>query len=231
MESKKFIVLDVEGMSNKRPYNIGYIVADRNGNVFKKRSFAILSTIIENLKDCEQAKEMTNKNVVEILSDIENEQRKYYYCSINVFKRIMLKDITEFKVSEIWAYNCTFDKNSLKRLFGSDFSELEERVAFYDIIPAILYTKLLTKKYVNFCISKGYITKAGNVQYKAEYVYQYLTGIEDFEEEHTGLADVIIEYDILLTAMKCKKKIEKSANIQPWKVLKKFCESENISLS
>ena len=60
--TKKFIVLDVEGMSNKRPYNIGYIVADRYGSIYKKRSVAILSAIIENLNNCEQAKEMTHKN-------------------------------------------------------------------------------------------------------------------------------------------------------------------------
>ena len=72
--TKKFIVLDVEGMSNKRPYNIGQIVADRYGNVYRKRSIAILSAIIENLNNCEQAKEMTHKNIIEILHDIENEQ-------------------------------------------------------------------------------------------------------------------------------------------------------------
>ena len=225
--TKKFIVLDVEGMSNKRPYNIGYIVADRYGNIYKKRSIAILSAIIENLNDCEQAKEMTHKNIIEILHDIENEQRKYYYCSANVFKRLLFRDIEEFGVSEIWAYNCTFDKSALKRLLSDDFKKLEDKVAFYDIIPAILYTKLLNKKYVMFCKVNGYVTQKGNVQYKAEYVYQYLTGKTDFVEEHTGLADVMVEYEILLTAFNTKKKIEKKCD-QPWKVLKTFCEEKNI---
>ena len=31
---KKFIVLDIEGMSNCRPYNVGYIVGDKKGNIY-----------------------------------------------------------------------------------------------------------------------------------------------------------------------------------------------------
>ena len=36
MTKEKFIVLDCEGMSGKMPYNIGFIVADRYGKIYKK---------------------------------------------------------------------------------------------------------------------------------------------------------------------------------------------------
>ena len=35
MTREKFIVLDVEGMQGKRPYNVGYIMADRYGKIYK----------------------------------------------------------------------------------------------------------------------------------------------------------------------------------------------------
>ena len=35
MAKEKFIVLDTEGMSGKIPYNIGFIVADRYGKIYK----------------------------------------------------------------------------------------------------------------------------------------------------------------------------------------------------
>lgn len=42
---KKIIVLDTEGMSSHNPYNIGYVVADRNGNIYLERNFAYLPAI------------------------------------------------------------------------------------------------------------------------------------------------------------------------------------------
>ena len=85
-KGKPFIVLDVEGMSTVRPYNIGYIVTDKYGNTYLERSFAILPCIWENLKNCLQAEEMTKKNVEEILSDIDDPfNRKYFYNSVVFF--------------------------------------------------------------------------------------------------------------------------------------------------
>ena len=105
---KPFIVLDVEGMSTCRPYNTGYLVCAKYGNIFLERSFAILPCVWENLQNCLQAKEMTHKNIQEILGDIENStSRKYIYNSIEDVKKLILSDCIKYKVKEIWAYNIT----------------------------------------------------------------------------------------------------------------------------
>jgi hypothetical protein len=39
---KKFMVLDVEGQATCQPYDIGYIIGDKEGNVKRRRSFALL---------------------------------------------------------------------------------------------------------------------------------------------------------------------------------------------
>ena len=228
-KGKPFAVLDVEGMSTARPYNIGYIITDKYGNEYLQRSFAILPCIWENLKNCLQAEEMTKKNVEEILSDIENPlDRKYFYNSVEDAKKQILKDFINFKVNEVWAYNCTFDKSSLKRLFSSDFEMLDGLVKFYDIIPVIVHTTLLNKTYIKWCKKNGYITEKGNIMTKAEIVYRYLKKDKNFQEEHTGLSDCKIEKEILLTAINSGKKIDRSITTPAWKIFKNFCEVENI---
>ena len=90
-QGKPFMVLDVEGASNCRPYNIGYIIGDKYGNIYEKRSIAILPCIWENLQNSNAfTKHMTHKNIQEILNDIENNNNnnKYCYSSIGKVKAV-----------------------------------------------------------------------------------------------------------------------------------------------
>lgn len=232
MAKEKFIVLDCEGMSGKIPYNIGFIVADRYGKIYKKHSFALPENVYINI--CQSAKtgqavEMTAKNVQEILKDFGNSRlkRKYKCVSNSYLINFILKTTKKNKIKKIYAYNVTFDKMCLKNLFGERFVELENLVAFCDIIPMILNAKLLTKRYVNFCLENGFTTERGYIQTKAETVYRYLTNNPDFVEEHTGLSDVFIEYEILLTAFKTHKKLD-TKPCQAWKILDNFCKEKGI---
>ena len=59
-------------------------------------------------------------------------------------------------------------------------------------------------------------------------MYKYLTGDNNFEEEHTGLSDCRIEYAILQTAINSGKKIDRSEKRPAWKVFKEFCAVEGI---
>lgn len=229
---KRFIVLDVEGMSTCRPYNIGYIVADRYGKIYKKRSIALPACFWENISDClktGQAIDMTKQNIQEILQDFNNKRRKRKYTLMQVeeFKKCLIKDIQRYKIKEIYAYNCPFDKGRIKALFKEQFEELEKTVKFLDIIPAILKTRLLTKKYIMFCRENGFLTEKGNIKTTAEIVYRYLVNDLNFQEEHTGLADVLIEYQILLAAFKTHKKLD-FTNCQPWRELNKIMVEKGI---
>lgn len=235
MDSKKekIIVLDVEGYSTVRPYNVGYIVADMYGTVYKRRSFAFLATIWENIRsmiNSRSAEEMTKANIEEILQELEKpkRKRKYNIVPCETFVKVFTEDIKRFKVKRLFAYNVNFDKGSLNRLLGNErFNSLG--LTYCDIISGILYTKLLTQKYVNYCKDNGYITEKGNVQTKAEVVYRYLTNSADFVEEHTGLADCLIEYEILISAVKAHKKIDWKPCVA-WRKLKNFADEHGIDL-
>ena len=233
MSSKeKFIVLDVEGMQTCRPYNIGYIIADRDGKIYKKHSFIFPVAFWENIQNClsiGQAIEMTHTNIQEMLNDMNKPKRKRKYKSMTIqqFYKQFSREIKHYKVKRLFAYNVNFDKGALNRLFGDKlFKSLN--LEYCDIISGILTTKLLTKKYVKFCFTNGYVTLKGYPSYKAEYVYRYLTNNLTFVEEHTGLSDVLIEYFILLTAFKCHKPLNFTP-IQAWRKLKEFVELHNLS--
>lgn len=235
MSKEKFAVLDVEGMSGLIPYNVGYIIADRYGQIYEKYSYALPQNVCVNIKRCnetQQAIEMTARNIQEILLDYDNSffKRKYKCVGNEEFKKRFIKSIKKNKIKKIYAYNVTFDKVTLKNLFDDDFSETFKDIKFIDIIPIILRTNLLTKKYCNFCIANGFITEKGNIQTKAEIVYRYLFNDLTFEEEHTGLADVLIEYKILLKAFSTHKKID-STPCQAWRILKEFCKTNNIEVT
>lgn len=230
MKKKRFIVLDVEGCANARPYNVGYIIADKHGKIYKKHSFAFPECYWENIQKCifnDDVKKMTHKNIQEILTDTSNKKlkRKYKTLSINAFYNLFRKEIAKHNITEMYAYNVTFDKNALNRLFGERLTEIN--LEYNDIIPAILYTKLLTKKYIDFCRKNNLLTEKGHITTKAENVYKYLTGDLNFTEEHTGLADVLIEYEILLTALRTKKKMIYKP-CQAWRILDKYIKDNNI---
>lgn len=223
---KYLCVLDVEGSSVCRPYNVGYIVMDRRGNIYLERSIALHPCIIENLEaraliGCEK---MAMKNIREI----ESNETKYEHCyNVEEFLKIFLEDMEYFNVKDIWAYNVAFDKSAMNRLFFWLKPDFVDSFCWKDIAPAIFHTHLLTKKYIRFCQKYELYTKNGNYSSTAENVYRYLFNKPDFQEEHTGLADVMIEKDILLKVFNSKKKIQ-TKGICIWKALAKFCESEGI---
>lgn len=220
---ERFIVLDVEGMQGKRPYNVGYIIADRRGRIYKRHSFAFPVAFWENIAESLRtgaAIEMTKQNIQEILQDANNvnAKRKYKQMTTDAFTVQFFKEIKHYDITRIFAYNSRFDEKAIFNLIGEDaFAELG--LEWCDIISGIL-PRILTKKYIKWAIKNGYTTPTGLPSYKAEIVYRYLFGKYEFVEEHTGLSDALIEYEILLSAFRSKKKL----NFTPTCAWRKFKE-------
>ena len=64
--------------------------------------------------------------------------------------------------------------------------------------------------YKEWCYENGYLTKNGRVRATAEILYRYISGEENFNEEHTGLADVLIEKEIFTHCMRQHKSMRKA---------------------
>ena len=69
------------------------------------------------------------------------------------------------------------------------------------------------KLYIKFCEEHGFCQKNGKPRATAEILYRYITNDIEFEEEHTGLADVLIEKEIFAKCMRQHKKMRKT----PWR--------------
>lgn len=209
MSKKKIMVLDVEGGFTTKPYNVGYLIADCHGNIDCKKSYALMDCIWENVESSKylnpdnKGRKMCFKNIQEILRD----NVKYKWVLTDEFFMDFIKDIENYGVSEIWAFNADFDRGSIqKRLFGFNVAKLMG-VKWYDIMKSAVHNLCLSPKYLDFCLKNEFVTEKGNIKTSAESIYAYMSKNVDFEEEHTGLADCEIEYKLYLFARATKKKI------------------------
>ena len=55
-------------------------------------------------------------------------------------------------------------------------------------------------------LENKWFSPSGNYKTNAEIAYSYIICQKDFQEEHKGLDDVLIEYDILLKCFRQHKK-------------------------
>ena len=111
------------------------------------------------------------------------------------------KIFKQYKVVAAYAYNSPFDEKVFN--FNCNWFKTQnpfENLPIYDI-RGYAHSKICTtEKYMDFCDMNNRLTESGNYSTTAESVYQYLSGNIEFEEEHTALADSVIDvetYEIL----------------------------------
>ena len=65
--------------------------------------------------------------------------------------------------------------------------------------------------YKQFCIENGFLVQNDEKrpQLTAEILYKYISGDLSFQEEHTGLADTMIEREIFMQCVQMNPNIEK----------------------
>lgn len=225
---KYYIVFDVETANDTVDalvYDLGYAVVDKHGKIYKTASL-IVSDIFFNEKDLMQSAYYSKKLPM------------YYYgikcgtkkvVSLYTAREMLKKDIEDFKVEAILAYNAAFDKNALTKtqryVTKSKYRFfIPYNVPIWCIWNMACNTICNTKGYINFCLDNGLMSAKGNILTSAEAVYSYLTCNTKFEEEHTGLADVLIEADIFAECVKRVgiTKIEKRINRACWRVPQKL---------
>jgi hypothetical protein len=220
-KTKKYMVIDYEGASDKRPYNVGIVIGDKN-NIYYKMSLILDEFLEENL---------TSHNLtayamaveVEAMTKNPNYNGEFHKVSKDNYIKLLLTLIDRYQLEEIWGYNVTFDKYATLRVMSEnlDFWEyLDSRIKWCDIQREIFYTKLNKKKYIEWCIANNYLTPHGNIRTSEEVVYRYLFRNNDYIEKHIGVYDALDEYQILLVALRQKQKRKKEATgTQLYKIL------------
>ena len=225
---KKYImVLDVETTNNQigvknapndgLVYDIGFTIADKKGNVYVKRSFAIKE--IFDWKELMDTAYYKNK-----LPMYFEKLKKGIMEKVSIWEaRKRVKSAMEyFGITEVYAYNASFDyttlNNTVRYISGSGcrwfFPYGTQVCDIWHIACQVLGTQK-TFQWENVRNERG------NLITNAERMFAYLSQEFDFQEEHTGLADAIVETQILARCFKSHKSIDKKINRACWRIPQK----------
>lgn len=194
------LVLDTETINLEKQfvYDLGYTIADADGNVVARKSY-VISQVFNN-KELFATGYYSNKMPLYLERLANGYSKKVGWGHA---MRYLANDIKKYSITEIYAYNSKFDTKAIAFMCG--WFNVVNPLGDKEILDIMDFIKPITntKEYKDFCKENGYMTKHKypRPQMKAETLYKYLTDNVDYEEEHTGLEDSLIELEILLTAL------------------------------
>ena len=223
---KKYImVLDTETTNNNMEsrfndglvYDIGFTIADKKGNIYAKRSYAVKE--IFDWKELMDTAYYKNKLPKYYEKLAKGEMKKETIWNI----RKAIKTAMEyFNITEVWAFNANFDlttlNNTVRYLSSSGcryFFKYGTEIC--DIWHVACQTLGLQKTFQ----WENVRNDKGNLITNAERMFGYIIQDETFEEEHTGLADAEIETKILARCLASHKSIDKKINRACWRIPQK----------
>ena len=215
---KYFLVLDVEATRPCHVYDIGIAIIDRHCNIYHTESF-VVKDIFSDLQDMSSA--YYKSKIPKYLDSL--------YCKEHIpeqffaIREIALGLIEQYEIDTVCAYNVSYDVRVLNTTIayltkGRITEYFPEHINFWDIYTMACQVIATQKNYIKTAIREGWISSKGNMQVKAEYVYKYISDNYAFEEEHTGLQDVLIEIAILDKAFRQHKKMTKGIIGNPWRL-------------
>lgn len=224
-QKEMYLVLDTETcntIEQPLPYDIGWAVCDRYGNIIAERSF-IVAEIFLDMKDVMSSAYYAEK-IPHYWEDIKNGSRTIK--RMWDIRKIMKADIETFKIHKICAYNMGFDKkalNNLIRYVSKSFCRwwFPFGIEFVCIWHCACQVLLNRKTYIEFAEKNGLISEKNNILTSAESAYKYITKNLDFAESHTGLEDVKIEIEIMKECFRQHKKMNKGIYSACWQLVQR----------
>ena len=198
-----FLVLDTETtntIDDPFAYDVGFAVVKANGEVLETHSYVVADIFLD--KDLMSSAYFADK-IPQYWEEIKSGKR-----TLRRFKTIksILRDVVcQYGIRYVCAYNCAFDVRSgnytQRYLTSSKYRYFYPYgTQFMDILKLAREVLKSDENYKIFCKNNGYVTEKGQNRYTAEIVYRYLFDA-DFVEEHTGLADCLIEAQIMVKLM------------------------------
>ena len=220
-QKEYFLVIDTETcntLEQPMPYDIGYEITDRYGNIVLERSFLVAEIFID-MADVMKSAYYAEK-IPMYWEDVKNGTRKI--APFWTIRKTMLEDMKLWGVKKVGAYNMGFDRRALNNLIRY-VSKSFKRYFFpfgteYFCIWNMACDVLLNRNsYVNFAMENGFVSDANNILTSAECAYRYIKNKCDFIENHTGLEDVKIEVEIFVFFFSLHKKMDTSINSSCWR--------------
>ena len=219
---KYLMVLDVETTNNNMEkgakndglvYDIGFVVCDKQGNIYCKRSYAV-----QEIFDWTELMSTAYyyKKLPKYYERLAN--NKMYKNSIWHIRKVIKEIMQIFNITEVYAYNANFDyttlNNTVRYLSGSAcrwfFPYGTQICDIWNIACQVLGTQK-TFQWENIRNANN------NLITNAERMFGYCVQI-DLEEEHTVLADAVVESQLLARCYNSHNSINKKINRACWRI-------------
>lgn len=214
-----YLTIDTEtvnGLDDPIVYDLGGCIHDKKGNVMETFSFVIYEVFVgmrDLMETAYYAKKIPNYE-----RDLKDGKRKM--VRYNTARKYISNLCKKYNVKAIIAHNMRFDyrsTNTTQRFLTCSKYRyfLPYDIPVWDTLVMAQDTVCKQKSYQKWCERNGYVLKNGRPRATAEILYKYMTGNNDFIENHTGLEDVLIEKDIFAWCLCQHKKMRRS----PWEKL------------
>lgn len=202
--NEKYIILDTETTNDIEcplVYDLGFAVIDMGGRVYASYSYVVADVFCDSEL---MASAYFTEKIPSYWEDIHNNIR--ILKSFRSIERIFHRVCKEWNVKGFIAHNMRFDylalNNTKRYLTTSRYRFFFPYGAkFIDTLKLSRLTFDNNSEYRAFCVENDYVTSRNQNRYTAEIIYRFLTSCNDFVEEHTGLADCMIEKEIFSFCM------------------------------
>ena len=209
-----YLTIDTEtanGLDDPMMYDLGGCIHDKQGNVYETFSFIIYDIFCADRALFDTAYYAEKRPMYE--QQIAAGQRKI--VSIYTARRHVADLCEKYNIKAIIAHNARFDYRSTNytlRYVTKSKSRffLPYGVPMWDTLKMAQDTICKQKTYIRFCERNGYVKQNGQPRATAEILYRYISGDNEFIEDHTGLEDVLIEKEIFAKCMAQHKKMRKN---------------------
>lgn len=231
-QTEKLLVIDTETCNTLEqpiPYDIGYAVCDRKGNIYVKRSFVVAEVFLD-MSDVMKSAYYAEK-IPTYWEDIKSGKR--IVKTANAIRKQIKEDMEKYKIKRVGAYNMGFDKRALNNLIRYTTKSFCRwffpfGTKYFCIWSMACQTLLNTTSYIKFAERNNLVSDADNILTNAESCYKFITDSIDFAESHTGLEDVEIEIEIMAKCYRTHKKINPSINACCWLIPQKKRQENEI---
>ena len=208
-----YLTIDTEtanGFDDPIVYDIGGCIHDKKGNVYESFSFVIYETFC-GMKDLMATAYYAEKIPMYEKQITSGERQVVKFATA----KAKVKELcNRYNVKAIIAHNMRFDYRALTRT-QRYLTKSKNRFFFpygielWDSLKMAQDTICKQKRYKKFCEKNDYLQKNGRPRATAEILTRYIRKDNEYKEEHTGLADVLIEKEITALCFRQHKKMRK----------------------
>ena len=190
------VVFDTETTNLDKPfcYNIGYAICKTDRQECLLTKDFVVEQIWHN-KPLFETAYYAEKRPIYVN---RMKARKVIMDKFGYITQEMIRDFKAFEVTQAYAYNSPFDDKVFQ--WNCDWFKCNnpfDNIPIFDIRGYVHSKIAFTDEYKKFAEENQLFTENGNYSTTAEALFKYIDKNIAFEEEHTALADSVIEAKIL----------------------------------